>query len=89
VGHANHAVRGLVELASDRTAAVELRQPGVRHESDDLSLRYGPPDRTEGALEELVGLAHVDVLVEVHLREAREDDQAGVRLLDLSIQHIQ
>jgi len=68
---------------------VELRQAGVRHQADDVPLRDRSPDRPHGPLEELVGLAHLDVLVEEHLRQAREDREAGVGLSQLSIQHVQ
>src|SRR2546427_7739144 len=89
VRDADHAVRALVQLAADRLPAVELREARVRHESDHLPLRDRAADRPQGSLEELVRLADLDVFVEEHFGQAREDRHAGAALPDLSIQHIQ
>src|SRR2546428_10255975 len=89
VGDADHAVRALVQLASDRLPAMEVRQARVRHQSDDLPLPDRLADRPHRPLEQLVRLAHLDVLVEEHRRQARQHDEAGAGLLDLFIQHIQ
>src|SRR6266566_8404936 len=44
VRDADHTVRALVQLPSDRATSVQLRQACVRHESDNLPL----PDRLAG-----------------------------------------
>src|SRR5207249_7834105 len=74
VRDADHAVRALVQLPSDRATSVQFRQARVRHEPDDLPLSDRLAGRPHGPLEQLVGLAQLDVLVEVHRREAGEDD---------------
>src|SRR5205809_3714522 len=89
VRDADHAVRALVQLPPDGPASVQLRQARVRHEPDDLPLSDRLAGRPHGPLEQLVGLAELDVLVQVHRREAGEDDETGLGLLDFFIQHVQ
>src|SRR5207302_3290626 len=72
VRHPDHAVRALVQLPPDRPAPVQLRQACVRHEPDDLPLSDRLAGGPHGPLEQLVGLAQLDVLVEGHRREAGE-----------------